>query len=103
VSFKSGLDLVNGGTARGEALQKDYTTKRYHQPDDEYLPSWDFSGVVSDGALLHAVGRNLATSNRWPNWSDDSEFRAVRDRSASERSGALPAPAPAAAPSGERG
>jgi Zn-dependent M28 family amino/carboxypeptidase len=106
VSFKSGLDLVNGGTARGEALQKDYTTKRYHQPDDEYLPSWDFSGVVSDGALLHAVGRNLATSNRWPNWSDDSEFRAIRDRSAGERSGALPAPAPApaaAAPSGERG
>ena len=104
VSFKSGLDLVNGGTARGEALQKDYTTKRYHQPDDEYLPSWDFSGVVSDGALLHAVGRNLATSNRWPNWSDDSEFRAVRDRSAGERPGALPAPAPAAAaPSGERG
>jgi Zn-dependent M28 family amino/carboxypeptidase len=104
VSFKSGLDLVNGGTARGEALQKDYTTKRYHQPDDEYLPSWDFSGVVSDGALLHAVGRNLATSNRWPNWSDDSEFRAIRDRSAGERSGALPAPAPAAAASsGERG
>jgi Zn-dependent M28 family amino/carboxypeptidase len=104
VSFDSGEDLVNGGTARGEALQKDYTTKRYHQPDDEYLPSWDFSGVVSDGALLHAVGRNLATSNRWPNWSDDSEFRAVRDRSAGERSGALPAPAPAAAaPSGERG
>jgi Zn-dependent M28 family amino/carboxypeptidase len=105
ISFKSGLDLVKGGVARGEALSKDYTTKRYHQPDDEYLPSWDFSGIVSDGALLHAVGRNLATSNAWPNWSDDSEFRAIRDRSANQRSGpaSVPSVAPAAKPAGERG
>jgi Zn-dependent M28 family amino/carboxypeptidase len=110
VSFKSGLNLVNGGVARGEAIAKEYTTKRYHQPDDEYMPSWDFSGIVSDGKLLHAVGRDLANSNAWPNWSQDSEFRATRDRSAAER-GAPPmatpvpaaAPAPAARPSGERG
>ena len=106
VSFKSGLDLVNGGIARGEALSKEYTTKRYHQPDDEYSPSWDFSGIVSDGKLLHAVGRDLANSNAWPNWSEDSEFRATRDRTAAERTGApaMPAaPAPAPRPSGERG
>jgi Zn-dependent M28 family amino/carboxypeptidase len=106
VSFKSGLDLVNGGIARGEALSKEYTTKRYHQPDDEYSPSWDFSGIVSDGKLLHAVGRDLANSNAWPNWSEDSEFRASRDRTAAERTGApaMPAaPAPAPRPSGERG
>ena len=103
ISFKSGLDLANGGVARGEALSKDYTTKRYHQPDDEYLPSWDFSGIVKDGALLHAVGRDLANSAAWPNWSDDSEFKAARDASAAER-GAAPAAEPvAAAPSGERG
>jgi Zn-dependent M28 family amino/carboxypeptidase len=107
ISFKSGLDLVNGGVARGEALSKDYTTKRYHQPDDEYLPSWDFSGIVSDGALLHAVGRDLANSAAWPNWSADSVFKATRDRSAAERGAAVPAataPAPVAMPAtGERG
>jgi Zn-dependent M28 family amino/carboxypeptidase len=87
-------------------LSKEYTTKRYHQPDDEYSPSWDFSGIVSDGKLLHAVGRDLANSNAWPNWSEDSEFRATRDRTAAERAGApaMPAaPAPAPRPSGERG
>ena len=97
VSFKSGLNLVNGGVARGEAIAKEYTTKRYHQPDDEYSPSWDFSGIVSDGKLLHAVGRGLANSNAWPNWSQDSEFRATRDRTMSARMGA-PAPVPAPAP-----
>jgi Zn-dependent M28 family amino/carboxypeptidase len=98
ISFGSGNDLVNGGIERGEALSKDYTEKRYHQPDDEWLPTWDFTGIVSDAQLLHSVGRNLANSNAWPNWSEDSEFRAVRDQSAGERG------APAAAPqTGEKG
>ena len=103
ISFKSGLDLVNGGVARGEAIAKEYTTNRYHQPDDEYQPNWDFSGIVADGRLLHAVGRDLANSNAWPNWSADSEFKAARDRSAAERGGAQPAAPVATVPSGERG
>jgi Zn-dependent M28 family amino/carboxypeptidase len=85
ISFKSGLDLVNGGIARGEANSADYTARRYHQPDDEWSPEWDFSGMVKDAELLHALGWRLANSREWPNWSDDSEFRATRDTTASER------------------
>ena len=93
ISFKSGEDLVSGGVARGEALGDDYTKKRYHQPDDEYSPDWDLSGMVKDAELLHATGRDLANSNAWPNWSPDSEFRGIRDRTNEERT----------ATSGERG
>jgi len=89
ISFKPGNDLVNGGVARGNALSADYTAKRYHQPDDEFSPNWDFSGIAQDGQLLHAVGYRLATSRDWPNWGTGSEFRAVRDQSASERGAAL--------------
>ena len=32
----SGIDLVEGGIAAGEAAGKDYTDKRYHKPSDEY-------------------------------------------------------------------
>ena len=67
ISFKSGNDLVNGGIARGEALAQDYTTKRYHQPDDEWSPTWDFTGMAQDAALLHMLGRRLANSREWPN------------------------------------
>ncbi len=88
ISFKSGNDLVNGGTERGEAIAKDYTAKRYHQPDDEYQPDWDFSGQAEDAQLLHELGERLANSREWPNWSADSEFRATRDQSAGERPGA---------------
>ncbi|MEO8547064.1 MAG: M28 family metallopeptidase, partial [Sphingomicrobium sp.] len=85
ISFKSGNDLVTGGMARGEALSADYTTKRYHQPDDEWSADWDLTGLAQDAALLHSLGRRLANSREWPTWSDDSEFRSVRDRTESER------------------
>ena len=87
ISFTYGNDLRNGGTARGEALAAEYTAKRYHQPDDEFDPRWDFSGVVEDAKLLHAVGYGLANSSDWPNWSADGEFRGARDQSAGERTG----------------
>jgi Zn-dependent M28 family amino/carboxypeptidase len=109
ISFKPGNDLVNGGIVRGEALASNYTAKRYHQPADEFNPAWDFRGMAQDAYLLHLVGERLANSREWPNWSPDSEFRAARDQSAAERSGAAPATAPAStapAPApkkGERG
>jgi Zn-dependent M28 family amino/carboxypeptidase len=103
ISFGDGNDLVKGGTARGEALSKEYTDKHYHQPSDEWQPSWDFTGMAQDVQLLHNLGRDLANSRAWPNWSQDSEFRATRDQTAGERTGAAPA-APAAQPAdGERG
>jgi Zn-dependent M28 family amino/carboxypeptidase len=108
LSFRSGNDLVEGGVARGQALAADYTAKRYHQQDDEWQPGWDYTGMIDDAQLLHAVGQRLANSRDWPNWSQDSEFRATRDQTAAQRGEtAAPAPAPAPdaapAPSGERG
>ncbi|WP_341633518.1 M28 family metallopeptidase [Sphingomonas agri] len=102
ISFGDGDDLVRGGVARGEALSKEYVEKHYHQPSDEWSPNWDFSGMAQDLQLLHDLGRDLANSRAWPNWSPDSEFRAARDRSASERPGDVPAPA-STARKGERG
>ena len=104
VSFSEGLDLVNGGTARGEAIAQDYNSKHYHQPSDEWHADWDWSGVAQNAELLHQVGLDLANSRQWPNWSPDSEFRAARDQSATQRAGATAAPLPAPAPKkGERG
>ena len=85
ISFRSGNDLVNGGVERGNALTADYTAKRYHQPDDEWQPGWDYSGMIGDANLLHSLGLRLSNSTAWPNWSQDSEFRAARDKSAADR------------------
>ena len=91
LSFSPGQDLVNGGVPRAEAWERHYRDKMYHQPADEYSPDWDFTGIAVDAELLHAVGLRLANSCDWPNWSEDSEFRSARDRTASERQGTCPA------------
>jgi Zn-dependent M28 family amino/carboxypeptidase len=104
ISFGEGNDLVNGGVARGEAMGKEYIDKQYHQPSDEWSPSWDFTGMAEDANLLHIVGRDLANSRAWPNWSEDSEFRAIRDRSAGDRrEPAAPSASPEGSRPGERG
>jgi Zn-dependent M28 family amino/carboxypeptidase len=92
LSFTRGEDLVNGGVERMRAWEANYRANMYHQPDDEFSPDWDFSGMVEDAKLLHAVGLRLANSCEWPSWSQDSEFRAARDRSAAERQGTCPTP-----------
>jgi len=85
VSFGSGNDLVNGGIEAGEAAHKEYVANHYHQPADEWQADWTFAGMVQDLGVLYKVGADLANSTRWPDWSQDSEFRAKRDASAAER------------------
>ncbi len=85
ISFGSGDDRVDGGLAAGEAAGKAYTADRYHQPADHWQADWPFTGMARDLQLLHAVGDELANSQRWPNWGAESEFRAARDASAGER------------------
>ena len=104
ISFSEGLDLVNGGTARGEQLASEYNRLHYHQPSDQWQANWDWSGVAENAELLHQVGLRLANSRDWPNWSADSEFRAARDATAPERGAAAPAGQPVTTPRpGERG
>jgi Zn-dependent M28 family amino/carboxypeptidase len=103
LSFGRGDDLVNGGVERARAWEANYRANMYHQPADEYDPSWDFTGMAQDAELLHGVGQRLANSCDWPNWSEDSEFRAARDRSAGERGTCAAAPAPQPEKPGERG
>jgi len=85
VSFGSGEHWEQGGVAAGKKEAERYVKENYHQPSDEWRPEWTFEGMARDLNILYAVGRELADSNAWPNWSKDSEFRAARDQSSSER------------------
>jgi Zn-dependent M28 family amino/carboxypeptidase len=85
ISFRVGLDRVDGGTAAGRAESDAYTAKQYHQPADEWSSTWDLRGFAMDIDLLYSLGRALAQSSTWPAWLPGSEFKQVRDRSASAR------------------
>ena len=85
ISYDAGQDLVVGGAARGKELADAYVRDKYHQPADQFDPNWDTGSVQSDMAILYVVGRTLADRPVWPNWSSDSEFRALRDTTSSQR------------------
>jgi hypothetical protein len=76
---------VKGGTAAGKAARDAYTRDRYHQPADEFDPSWDLSGMAADLTIGYDLGRRLANSREWPEWKPGSEFKAARDATAAAR------------------
>ncbi len=82
----SGIDLLTGGTAAGNAADAAYRRDAYHQPADEYnAATWSFAGIAEDESVLHALGWQLANSRDWPNYRETSEFRPVRDKTAATR------------------
>ncbi|MEG8221975.1 M28 family metallopeptidase [Sphingomonas sp. HH69] len=78
-------DLVEGGRAAGQAWVDAYTGQCYHQACDAIGPDWNLDGAAQDVDLLLNIGRDLATSTRWPQWKPGSEFKAVRDKSVAAR------------------
>lgn len=78
---RGGFDKLDGGDAAGRTAYDDFTAHRYHKPADNYDPNWDLSGVIEDVQALYAVGKRLADESALPRWSQNSEFRAVREAS----------------------
>ena len=85
VSVNGGIDLFVGGETAGRAAEVNYVKNRYHQPADEWRADWDLRGQAIDDGLIYTLGRDLANSRRWPEWQEGSEFRSVRDATASQR------------------
>ncbi len=75
---RRGIDLIDGGLARGREIQSGYTANEYHKPSDEVSPGWDMSGGAEDLDLLYAVGRRVADGDSWPQWRENAEFRGAR-------------------------
>jgi Zn-dependent M28 family amino/carboxypeptidase len=82
LSYDPGLDLVEGGVARGEALRADYIAHRYHQNADNWSPDWSYAGALQTLAVTWELGRELAEGRDWPAWDKGSEFAAIRARTA---------------------
>ena len=91
----SGNDLLDGGSAAGDAAGKDYTTNRYHKAGDQYdVATWKLDGIIQDLEVAYAIGDTLANGGQWPNWYEGNPFKAARD--ALRPAGNAPTAAPAA-------
>jgi Zn-dependent M28 family amino/carboxypeptidase len=81
VSVKLGMDHVGREPGWGKKQWDEYEAKRYHQPDDEYDPAWDFAEGVQMAELLAWLAWEAAETPSLPNWIPGDELRAARDRS----------------------
>jgi hypothetical protein len=80
-----GADLVQGGRPAGDAWVTAYTDGCYHKACDAWSADWDLRGAAADVDLVVDMARRLANSRQWPDWRPDSEFRNLREKSASAR------------------
>jgi Zn-dependent M28 family amino/carboxypeptidase len=85
MALGGGVDLVKGGREAGDRWVTEFTANCYHQTCDEWRPDLDLSGAAQDVALFYDIGRELAVGRDWPEWNAGSEFRAIRERTASAR------------------
>ena len=74
-----GVEYLDKPPGYGIEKRTEYTANDYHQVSDQVKPDWDLSGALEDLTFLYRMGARLAAGDEWPEWSDTSEFRAVRE------------------------
>jgi Zn-dependent M28 family amino/carboxypeptidase len=58
--------------------QEAYNGKDYHQPSDEYDPSWDFTGGVNDLQVLAELAWQIAAAKDLPRYNEGDQFANAR-------------------------
>ena len=76
--LRTGTDFVDRPPEWGREQQIHYTNVNYHQPTDEYDPSWNLEGMVSDATLGFWVGLAVANADAMPTWNEGDEFESAR-------------------------
>ncbi len=79
----SGVDIIGKPAGWGMQRRLEYNRDHYHTPSDEYHDSWNLAGAADDLHALFLVGLKLATTDIWPQWSETSEFKHIREEAMS--------------------
>jgi len=74
----TGTDFVDRPPEWGREQQNHYTQVNYHQPSDEFSPSWTFEGMIDDALLGFWTGLAIANADEKPTWVPGDEFEAAR-------------------------
>jgi Zn-dependent M28 family amino/carboxypeptidase len=85
LAFRAGRDLRVGGVRAGQRIVEAYNQRCYHQPCDEFSPTWSFAGTAQEALAAYRVGQVVANSREWPAWNAGVSFATVRAESAGDR------------------
>lgn len=80
LSFDNGLEVIGKPEGWGKQKTDEFIEKHYHQPSDEYDPSWNLEGMVEDAQLVFQVGVDIANQDELPQWTPGDEFEKLRKK-----------------------
>lgn len=78
-----GVEAASHDTTRAWKHHQTYLREHYHQPSDEYDPTWNLQGMAGDLRLLVRAGYRVANMRGFPRWNDGSAFKPRRSLPAS--------------------
>ncbi len=84
VYFEPGLRFRDKPEDWGKELMGNYIARHYHQPSDEFDPSWSFQGSRQMMEFVLRTILQLAHQEERPQWNPDDPFAAVRAESLSQ-------------------
>ncbi len=80
----SGEDFIGRDEDYPRIVREDKEA-RYHSPDDVINEKWDWNGLHQNLWLFFNIGKELAESDDWPGWNENSEFKTIREASEDKR------------------
>jgi len=78
LSLSDPVEFTGPDPAASKRLHEEYDAMRYHQPDDEVLPSWDYAGAVDDMRFLAELGWRIANATEMPAYNPNEQFARPR-------------------------
>jgi Zn-dependent M28 family amino/carboxypeptidase len=85
LSIEDGQHYVGQSAEYGKKKQEEYTEKRYHQPSDEVLPSFNYDGARQQLRVIVRTAVAVADASTQPAWNPSSEFRKVGEERLKQR------------------
>lgn len=81
LSISSPREFLGPNAEELRKKQEAYNTTHYHQPSDEYDPSWNFAGAVEDLQFLAQLAWRIAAQDEMPRYNEGDQFANVRTTS----------------------
>jgi Zn-dependent M28 family amino/carboxypeptidase len=75
LSIEPGRDFVGRPAGWGEQEAARYNRERYHQPGDEYRPTFSYAGMAQEVRVALRVALAVANEPAMPRWLPNSEFQ----------------------------
>src|SRR6266480_4612711 len=81
LSIHPGRDFVGRPAGWGKDQDELYNRERYHQPSDEYRPTFTYAGLAQEVRVTMRLALAIANTPEPPRWLPSSEFQRPTSRS----------------------